>query len=331
MADQPDIAAAIASALRAKRDGRDRMTEDIEALEASLVADIEAFDLDAVERQTRHEQMAIKTSPCLLDPSLNFPDIVPNRKAEHAVLDTRIEPEIAKPAETRSNEVPFPQINLEGGGSSLLDQLKAQADVRQREQHSAQAERNTAHEALDQALKKVFFYLHDVVQQLNIIKPSIPRDFLLVEKFVFRQLAWTEGFVDYRSQSQSAGALVELVSFSYRINGKQNLLIERDGPSIDRFRTVLFDYGLPFNCKEYRNERRHLERADFHVRAEIGVSARWRADFDKGVVILETRNLERLGAAIFTIRPTAVDQSLLDDFGRLVLGQPNRFRELARR
>lgn len=330
MPDQPDIAAAIASALRARREGSDRTARDIEALEASLVADIEAFDLDAVERQTRHEQMAIKVSPCLADPDLSFPDILPGRRAEHAAVNPRIEPEIAKPEPVRSQETPLPQLSL-GEGSSLLDQLKAQADQRQQEQHSAQAARNSIHEALDQALKHVFFYLHDVVQQLNIIKPNVPRDFLLVEKFVFRQLGWTEGFVDYRSQSQSAGALVELVSFSYRLNSKQNLLIERDGPSIDRFRTVLFDYGLPFNCKEYRNERRHLERADFHVRGEIAVSARWRADFDKGVLILETRNLERLGAAIFTLRPAAVDQALLDDFGRLVLGQPNRFRELARR
>jgi hypothetical protein len=49
------------------------------------------------------------------------------------------------------------------------------------------------------------------------------------------------------------------------------------------------------------------------------------------VLLLETRNLERLGSAVYTINPHFVDQALLDDFGRLVLGQPNRFRELAKR
>ena len=35
------------------------------------------------------------------------------------------------------------------------------------------------------------------------------------------------------------------------------------------------------------------------------------------------------GTALLAMRP--VDQALLDDFGRLILGQPNRFRELAKR
>ncbi len=47
--------------------------------------------------------------------------------------------------------------------------------------------------------------------------------------------------------------------------------------------------------------------------------------------MLETRNLERLGSALYTLRPQAIDQALLDHFGHLVLGQPNRFRELAKR
>ena len=52
----------------------------------------------------------------------------------------------------------------------------------------------------------------------------------------------------------------------------------------------------------------------------------------KGAIVLETRNLERLGSDVHArIRPDAVDQALLDEFGRLVLGLPNRFRELARR
>jgi hypothetical protein len=145
------------------------------------------------------------------------------------------------------------------------------------------------------------------------------------------QLAWQEGFADYRTQTQSAGALVELVSFSYHLSGTNALHIERDGPSVERFRAMLFNFGLPFTYKEFKNERQYVERAEFEIRSELSVSARWRADFSKGSITLETRNLERLGSAIYTILPQFVDQALLDDFGLLVLGQPNRFRELAKR
>ncbi len=180
-------------------------------------------------------------------------------------------------------------------------------------------------------MKHLFFYLHEFVQQLNVIKPDMPRVYSLVEQFELNRLAWQEGFADYRTQRQSAGALVELVTFSYRLSSPGLLHIERDGPSVERFRATLFDYGLAFSCKEFKNERHYVERAEFEIRGEISVSLRWRADFAKGLITLEARNLERLGSTVYNIRPQFVDQALLDHFGLLVLGQPNQFRELVKR
>lgn len=311
---------AIAEAIRAKRDRKDRTLTDIAELEASLLADIENFDLDAAERRARREYLA-NSKAGMADPTLVFPEVAPIRSATNS---TPSKPECTTPA-------PPPSANQAAGGGSLLDQLRHQAELRQRENHSALAERTAVNEGIDQALKHVFFYLHELVQQLNIVKPPIPRDFPLLEQAVLDRLTWQEGFADYRTQSQSAGALVELVTYSYRLKGGGALYVERDGPAVERFRAALFDFGLAFNCKEFKNERSYVERAEFQIASDISVSARWRADFAKGLILLETRNLERLGSALYTLRPQAIDQALLEDFGRLVLGQANRFRELAKR
>ena len=96
-------------------------------------------------------------------------------------------------------------------------------------------------------------------------------------------------------------------------------------------RTSFFDYGLQFTCKEFKNERSYVERAEFEISGQVGVSARWKADFANACLVLESRNLERLGSAVSTLRPEAIDHALLDEFGRLLLGLPNNFRELAKR
>ncbi|HLO63744.1 MAG TPA: hypothetical protein VK165_12370 [Azonexus sp.] len=320
--DKTGQISAIGEAIRAKRERKgNALREDIDALEAALLADIETFDLDAAERRARREYLA-NTGAGMADAELVFPEIVPQRPSAPAGGKA---PE--PPPEPPAVDTPLPEI----GGLGLLDQLRRQAEIRQREIHSALAERTAINEAVDQALKHIFFFLHELVQQLNIVKPGIPRDYLLVEQQRLSCLDWQEGFADYRTQSQSAGALVELVTFSYHLKGKGSLQIERDGASVERFRTTLFDYGLPFSCKEFKNERHYVERAEFDIRTEVSVSARWRADFAQGSIVLETRNLERLGSALYSLRPQAIDQVLLDDFGRLVLGQPNRFRELAKR
>lgn len=322
--ERTDQISAIGEAIRAKRERKGSATrEDIEALEAALIADIETFDLDAAERRARREYLA-NTGAGMADAELVFPEIVPQRQAVPPVEKTSAPPPAPAPV---AAEVPLPEI----GSLGLLDQLRRQAEIRQREIHSALAERTAINEAVDQALKHIFFFLHELVQQLNIVKPGIPRDYPLIEQYLLNCLDWQEGFADYRTQSQSAGALVELVTFSYHLKGKGSLQIERDGSAVERFRTTLFDFGLPFTCKEFKNERHYVERAEFDIRVEVSVSARWRADFAKGVILLETRNLERLGSALHTLRPQAIDQALLDDFGHLVLGQPNHFRELAKR
>lgn len=306
----------IADAIRAKRERRSSIVEDIAAIEAALLVDIESFDLDAAEQKARREQDT-RAGAGMVDSDLVFPTITPGG-VEHAP---------AKPAATEhvSTERAEPQ-------PSLLAQLRQQADIRQRELHSALAERTIANEAVDQALRRLFFFLHDLVQQLNIVKPTIPRPYPLVEEQTIGPLAWQEGFADYRTQTQAAGALIELVSCSYHLTGGPRLLtVERNGPAVERFRAMLFDFGLQFNCKEFKNARCYVERAEFEIQSELSVSARWRADFSQGLIVLETRNLERLGSMSYLVRPDLVGDSLLDDFGRLVLGEPNRFREQLRR
>ncbi|MBL8429290.1 MAG: hypothetical protein JNJ95_05275 [Dechloromonas sp.] len=318
--DKPGPLSTILDAIRAKRDRKTGTLKEIAELEAALLADIETFDIDAAERRARREYLA-NSGAGMTDPTLVFPEIVPTRPA-------------TKPAEKPpADPAPPPTADIVKlqNGSSLLDQLRQRAEVRQREIHKELAKRTSVNEAVDQALKHLFFYLHELVQQLNIIKPEIPRDYPLIEQFELSALSWQEGFADYRTQSQSAGALVELVTFSYHLTGNTTLHIERNGPSVDRFRAMVFDFGLPFTYKEFKNERSYVERAEFEIRSDVSVSARWRADYSKGVISLETRNLERLGSALYKLRPQSVDQALLDDFGRLILGQPNRFRELAKR
>lgn len=324
--DKPDTSSAILDAIRAKRDPRSNTQDDIAALEASLLADIETFDLEAAERKAQLEQRAASV-PCMTDTNLVFPKIAPAVPERPAMAGKTAPAAAAAAAPARPAP---PKSKAPEPSNSLLDQLRQQAEMRQREANFASAERNAISEANDAALKRVFFYLHDLVQQLNIVKPAVQREYPLTDGYRLDKLAWQEGFADYRTQSQSAGAYVELVTFSYRLAGEGALVIERDGTTAERFRTQLFDCGMAFDVKEFRNERRYLERAEFSIRSELSVSARWRADFDNGVIILETRNLERLGNGLYRIAPQVIDKPMLESFGRLVLGLPNRFREMAK-
>lgn len=308
MNSSSDRVSAIVAALRAKREAPDiSAPEALAALESSLLAEIDAFDPE------RARQAATAVAPPAA--SLASAAAPVARQARPAGVTT-VTPAVAAEAPA-------------AGG--LLDQLRQQAAACQREQHASASHQASQAGALEQALGQVFSYLHELVQQLNILKPPIQRDYVLLNQLALHGLRWQEGFADYRRQAESAGALIELVSFTCRLGGAPKLTCERDDTGAERFRALLFDLGLNFDSQEFRNDKRLVERVRFEIRGELGVSVRWRADFARGLIVLEARNLERFGSTPYELLPGAVDQALLDEFGRLLLGQPNRFRELARR
>lgn len=310
----------VLDAVRAKHKRRTSLVGDIAELEASLIADIDSFDLNEAERQARREQLA-SLQASFSNAGLAFPEIVPagtRREFEHRG---------AVAGEGGADRDP----RRVAQGSDLLLHLRQQAELRQRELHAEETERSASNLALDRLLRHMFFYLHDLVQQVNILKPAIPRVYAAADDVVLDNLVWQEGFADYRTQSQAAGAMVELVTLSYQLFSPRDFFVERQGAAVDRLRSRIFDYGLQFSCKEFKNKRALVERAEFQIAGQVGVSARWKADFGKSALILESRNLERLGSASVTVRAGAVDRELLDEFGRLVLGLPNQFRELAKR
>lgn len=173
----------------------------------------------------------------------------------------------------------------------------------------------------------MFDYFHDLTTQLNYLKPRVGRDYyFLGADDAFRNLTWLEGFADFRTQSESDGGRIERVTLGYTLKGAGERIFERSGSGIERLRQVLFDLGLRFECAERRNSQREVEQVSFRVFDEITVRVVWRADFERQQVVMESRNLERLGFATCNLLPESIGPAMLDEFGRLVLGRANTFR-----
>lgn len=302
----------VAAAIRSKRQPNTSLLADLDALEAAIIADIEAFDMRAVtpvpEAPTAAELAAAQENTRNL-----FPEIVPEGAP-------RLLPAESAPA-------PHEPLAEPAAPTSLLQQLREEAQTRQQDAAARRQEMTATSRQLDAALRRIFAYCHDLVQQLNIVKPTVERQYSLLGTLEFSGLQWQEGFVDYRTRPHSAGAAYEQVSLTCNLAAPNKLSIERDGISAEKFRKTLFDNGVVFTCDEVRNSRRLLEKAVFSITAEVKINLRWCADLERGAIVLESRNFERFGSRSYTLAAEAVDLAMLDQFGRMLLGQPNRFRD----
>lgn len=308
--DNPETTSTVVRAIRSKSEGKPSVTADLAAMEAALLAEIEAFDLRAVT--VAPETPA--TSAVRFETHSVFPEIVMEKpRAETAPPAAPNPPPAGKPGTA-------PHV-------SLLDQLRQQAQSRQHDDAARQRELKALSQRLDGALRRIFSYCHELVQQLNIVRPPVERHYNLLGNIDISGLEWQKGFADYRTRPDSAGALYEVVTLSCQLARPDQLRIERDGLAAENFRKTLFDNGVVFTCDEIRNTRHMVEKVIFSIAADVKVNLRWCADPNRGAVVLETRNLERFGSLNYVLAPEAIDSVMLDELGRLLLGHPSRFRD----
>jgi hypothetical protein len=291
-----------------------------ESREANLLVAVDASQLEAAARQARIDAQQIKATGIIEKTDLTYPDIV----AEGVLRKLGSAKRGAAPKAETPSRLPL-------ASSNLLHQLRLQAKSLQDQQDWEQQQFAIIEDELGHTLYQVFVYLHDLAQQLNVIKPTISRSYLISEGYEFQNPVWQRGFVDYRALPQSSGNTVGVVSFIYHLAAKEALTIERDGGVADSFRQRLFDFNLNVNVKESRLENYFLERACFTIAPEIKTNIHWEMDPHHNLLVIQTHNLEHLGFNRYILPPEKVTPALLDELGRTILGQSHRFSSLVYR
>ena len=295
-------------------------TSSLDADAAALLADIASFDIEAARR--RVQQIDARYTG-IRGTKADFSDAT--RDLGFPVVTGLHTPE---PRAAAPEAAPLPEpVQPSAPCGGLLEQLRDEVALRQRGASEASRDAERLRESLDRSLRAVFDYCRDLSTQLNFLKPQVGRNYYLLDSDdPIRNLSWQEGYADFRTRSTGEGGSIERVSMGYTLRGPGQRRLERNGGAVERLRQMLFDLGLKFECQERRNRRRELESGVFTVADEVSVLIVWRADFEKGEIVVESRNLERLGFVTFILRPEAIGPTLLDEFGRLVLGRDNRFR-----
>ncbi|MDR3159494.1 MAG: hypothetical protein LBU11_10955 [Zoogloeaceae bacterium] len=260
-------------------------------------------DLDALARETLASDMRVRIETRAQMPNLQFPDL-------------EEEFESSSP--------------LYSGG--LLGQLREQAqDILNQQEARARQNAQLAVQ-IDQSMRYVFAWLQDMTQQLNIIKPEIPRDYLLADEKYLQALAWRKGSANYHVMNSADDlSLMHSVSLNYRLKSeKPDIILNRDASVAEEFRQRFFDLNLNMLIDETYGARHTLKTIHFRIVQEIQVKVRWEPDYQEEQIVVRASNLERLGNAIYRMPIEAPrNPALMEEFGRMVLGASHHFPRIA--
>lgn len=215
---------------------------------------------------------------------------------------------------------------------SLLDRLRHQAQTVQRTTVQRDATQEMRAFQLSANLGAAFHYLNDLIKQLNIVKPAVPKEFLFPGNIVFSEMAWVEGAADSRMlPTATEDRLYEVVTVRLRLAAPRQLQAERDTLGVEPLRKMLHDFNIVFKIEERKNKRSQTESATFTFPCEVKAGFQIRADYEANQLILRTRNIDRFGVMEFRLQSGDLTQATLDELAQLMLGQPSRFLKLFRR
>lgn len=286
-----------------------------------LLDDIEEFSRNGP--QLRDEGPA---KPIFTREKLSFPDLTqapPEQKKNLAKAAAERAVGLTPGAEFK--DVPAP-------AGSLLDRLRQQAQTVQGANPGRDVDEELLAFRLSASLGAAFRYLDDLIKQLNIIKPAVPKEFALAGNIVFSGMGWVEGAADARMlPTATEDRLYETLTARFRLAAPRQLEAERDVLGVEPLRKLLHDANIAFRAEERKNQRSQTESALFTIPCEIKAGFMIKADYAANEFVLRTRNIDRFGMMEFRLRADDLTQATLDELVQLMLGQESQFLKRFRR
>lgn len=217
----------------------------------------------------------------------------------------------------------------------FLDELKIAAEtLKQKEASDTQAKLTTLGQnfmQLQAKLREIYVYLDDLVKQLNVIKPTVPRSYYIEGVGNFDKLNQKDYVLNKRHKTIDNKDFIDQISLRFRCVSGDTLTAEKELPgTIQALKEYLWNYNIKFETQEFKNQRGLLERAIFKVPCEVVVSIAIKGEFEKSQITIHTKNMERLSENDFTYEINEINEVLLEEFSKLLVGKTNNFRLLGK-
>ncbi len=213
----------------------------------------------------------------------------------------------------------------------FLDDLKHQAEQTKKQLGAAAGAVESEIQLVNSTLDRTFHYFRELADQLQVIEPATPLVFPLHGVGDLSDLKLGNLSADYRRKKSGNdfSDLIDRVTLTFSYQNSQKFVVERDDIfQIERLKEHLDRYAFKFELEEEKNERGLIVRGTFVIPWEVRALVHVRGDELHRRIIFVTRNVERLGEQEFVFDAEQLTESVLDEFARFMLGQPNRFRSL---
>lgn len=223
---------------------------------------------------------------------------------------------------------PPPAASEAGGG--LLDRLRAQAEALEISGGTDDTATATLMRRFDveRRMRAGFAFYQELARYLGVVKPELGYEYRLEGVGAFPRARVADAFVDQRQRRETGRAWIDSLLFTLvAVSPAQPRVACAAGeanPLLERLAAANLRY-------ESEAPPEAGAATTLTIAGEITAVVRIMADRERGRIAFLCRNVAGFGTASYVVDATAVDDSVFEEFANHLLGQPNRFLQLAGR
>jgi len=210
---------------------------------------------------------------------------------------------------------------------SLLDELRTQYEsARESTQEHADVE---SFQAIDARLRKAFRWLEKAVTYLGGLKPPIDHRFDLGHGVVFESPRFGHGSVGQHQHRIVGFPVLDEINIYYEISASNPVSLEVAAGMVAIAEKALDDAGLQYTSRRVESSDGNVRRCSFSVPPAIPARITFRVDYQIGIVTVELVNVDRLDRVTLEFQSSAIEEPILEDLVRLILGRDSAFLQRA--
>jgi len=218
---------------------------------------------------------------------------------------------------------------------AFLDELKKEAlALKEREQSLSQARMMEVTQSfllVQSKLKVALQYLQELANTLNLLEHSSPRSYYIDGFGTIDDFLPGKYVVNTERIAIDQKDFINVIYLRHTCKTETEIVIEKNSPAmIEMQREYLWKANLKFQCTDFKNMKGFVDRACFKVENEIPVHMTFTADFEKTRIFLSMKNFNGLTVNEFTYDADEVNEEMLDEFARFLVGKPSTLMELGR-
>lgn len=210
----------------------------------------------------------------------------------------------------------------------VLDDLRKQsAEQRAKEdaaRHREQEQQEFYHKEIRPRLEKIYTYLNELAEQLNYIKPDLKHSYILPGGITLNGLKQE----NYSTEADSRDNMTKIGfkfycqaegEVDFRVEGKKNM---------DKLNEFMHQCRLRYKTSQIKDDIHTVIGAQVTVENIVPIGFQFNADIENGNIILWIRNFEKLGVRKIMLLPRQVNEGMLDDMGKYIVREAERFMQL---